>query len=266
MIKISVVITCYNKEKFIRETLDSVLAQTFSDYEIIIVNDGSTDNSFTVINEYQSKYPQKIKIVNQENRGAAAARNAGIQAAEGEYIFPLDSDDKISVDCLEALYEAGQAAKADVVFSKVAFFGAKTGNFLLKNPTKYNMVFENCVVCSALYKKEDWVRFGGYDENMLNGHEDWDFWLYFIEAGKKFYKVPKELFFYRIENNEVTGTAVKNYNENLEYMFSKHTALKKYRERVKKFRWLYRNKLLANGVIRTKILIFPVFYNRKFNA
>lgn len=266
MVKISVIIPCYNQEEFIGETLDSVLAQTFSDYEIIIVNDGSADNSPKIINGYRDNYPDKIKIVNQENCGLPAARNAGIREAQGEYIFPLDGDDKISSDCLQSLYDAIQTKRADVVFSKVVLFGQLSGLFILKNPTKYNMVYSNCVVCSSLYKKEDWLRFGGYDENMRNGLEDWDFWLNFIEAGKKFYKVKKELLFYRIENNFVTNMARENEEKITEYIFAKHSALKKYKERAIKFRWLYRNKMFTNGVIRTKILGIPVYYNRSFNA
>lgn len=266
MTEISVIIPCYNQEKYIAECLDSALEQTFSDYEIIIVNDGSTDKSLEIINEYYKKYPHKIKIVNQENRGPSAARNAGIREARGAYIFPFDGDDKISSDCLQSLYDARQRTGADVIFSNVVLFGQISGVFLLKNPTKYNMVFSNCVVCSALFKKKDWQQFGGYDENMRKGLEDWELWLNFVEAGKKFYKVKKQLLFYRIEDNAVTKIARENEEEVIEYIFTKHGALKKYKERAIKFRWLYRNKMFTNGVIRTKILGIPVYYNRKFNA
>ncbi len=266
MVKISVIIPCYNQENFIAETLNSVLAQTFSDYEIIIVNDGSADNSPKIINGYRDNYPDKIKIVNQENCGLPAARNAGIREAQGEYIFPLDGDDKISSDCLQSLYDAMQTKRADVVFSKVVFFGARSGVFLLKNPTKYNMVFGNCVVCSALYKKNDWQDFGGYDESMRRGFEDWEFWLNFIETNKKFYKVQKELFFYRMGINSLSVLTHKNQEEIADYIFSKHSALKKYREKAKKYRWLWRTSMPKSGVIITKLLGIPVYFNRKFNA
>lgn len=266
MIKISVIIPCYNQENFIRETLDSVLAQSFSDYEIVVVNDGSTDSSLEIINEYREKYSQKINIVNQENKGPSAARNSGIREAQGEYIYPLDGDDKISADCLQSLYDAMQVTGADVVFSKVVFFGAKTGIFLLKNPTKYHMVFGNCVVCSALYKKKDWQQFGGYDETMRKGFEDWEFWLNFIEAGKKFYKVQKELLYYRMGINAVSVFANTNEEKIREYIFNKHSALKNYRDKAKKYRWLWRTSMPKSGVIITKILGIPVYFNRKFNA
>ena len=116
MPKISVIIPCYNQEKYIAEAIESVLAQTFESFEIIVVNDGSKDQSLEIIKSYTSKYPNKISCIDQENQGVIASRNNAITQAKGEYIFPLDGDDKIASDCLEKLYNAMINNKGDVIY------------------------------------------------------------------------------------------------------------------------------------------------------
>ena len=105
MPKISVIIPVYNVEKYLARCLDSVIAQTFSDIEIICINDGSTDNAGQILSEYAKK-DKRIKIITQENSGVVAARNNGIASSVGEYIYPLDGDDIIAPMTLEKLYNA----------------------------------------------------------------------------------------------------------------------------------------------------------------
>lgn len=99
---ISVIIPVYNVELYLAECLDSVLTQTYPHYEVICVNDGSTDGSQAILENYAAKY-DKIQVINQDNKGLSAARNAGIAAAKGDYVFLLDSDDKIEKHALETL-------------------------------------------------------------------------------------------------------------------------------------------------------------------
>ncbi len=217
---ISIIIPCYNQELYIAECLDSVIAQTFSDFEAIVINDGSTDNSLQIIKEYLEK-DNRIKLVNQDNLGVVSSRNVGLHAAQGNYIYPLDGDDKIAPNCLEVLLKAMQSNKGDVIYSQVEYFGSKTGLFNRPLPTKNLMANTNCVVSSALYKKADALKYGGYDINMNAGLEDWEFWCNFVFDNKKFYRVPEVLFFYRQQecsrNNEFsneTKDALKRYVEN----------------------------------------------------
>ena len=105
MPKISVIVPVYNVEKYLHECVDSVLAQTFTDFELILVNDGSQDNSGAICDEYASK-DERIIIIHQNNQGQAAARNAGVAIAKGEWIHFLDSDDLIHPQMLEILYGA----------------------------------------------------------------------------------------------------------------------------------------------------------------
>ena len=113
MPKISVIIPVYNVEKYLGWCLDSVIHQTLQDIEIICVNDGSTDNSLKILEDY-AKRDNRIKIINKSNEGLGAARNSGIRISNGDYLYYLDSDDWISLDCLEKLYNQITEDKADV--------------------------------------------------------------------------------------------------------------------------------------------------------
>ena len=111
--KVSVIIPVYNVEQYLRECLDSVVNQTLKDIEIICVNDGSTDNSLVILEEYAAK-DERIKIVNKENGGLSSARNCAIPLARGEYIGFVDSDDWIDLDFYEKLYNTAKKYKAEI--------------------------------------------------------------------------------------------------------------------------------------------------------
>ena len=112
---VSVVIPVYNVEQFLKECVDSVLAQTFQEYEIILVDDGATDNSGILCDEYADKY-NKVRVIHRKNGGLSAARNTGLDAAKGKYVYFLDSDDYIRNDTLETLIAIAQQDNSDVVF------------------------------------------------------------------------------------------------------------------------------------------------------
>ena len=99
-IKFSIIVPVYNVEKFLRESLDSIVAQTFKDFEVICVNDGSTDNSLDILEEY-AKNDSRIKIISQENQGQGIARNKAIDIAQGRYLLFVDPDDWIETNALE---------------------------------------------------------------------------------------------------------------------------------------------------------------------
>jgi len=98
---VSIIIPVFNKAPYIRETLDSALGQTYPNIELVLVNDGSTDGSLAILEGYQSKFPEKVKLINQANGGVSKATNVGIQASNGEYIQFLDADDLLSPDKIE---------------------------------------------------------------------------------------------------------------------------------------------------------------------
>lgn len=126
--KLSIIIPVYNAEKFLGECIDSVLAQTFTDYEIILVDDGSTDESGNICDQYVLRLPDRIKVVHKLNGGAASARNAGLAEARGEYIGFVDGDDTILPDMYRILMENMISYDADIVESCFIQSGIKNND------------------------------------------------------------------------------------------------------------------------------------------
>lgn len=136
-IKTSVIIPVYNVEKYIRECLESVFAQTQKEIEVIVVDDGSTDGSVEIVREYQEKY-NNLRIISQRNQGLGAARNTGFRNARGKYVYYLDSDDCIKQDLLEACYECAESGKLEAVFFDAEPFWEEEKNSDCKQKNIYD--------------------------------------------------------------------------------------------------------------------------------
>ena len=197
MPKVSVIIPCYNLGKYLDEAVDSVLAQTFRDFEIIVVNDGSTDRA---TNELLDRYDRPtVRVIRTKNQGLARARNTGIAEARGEYILPLDADDTIGPRYLElAVARLNSNRNLGIVYCRGELFGDRNGPVAAPEFSRRIMLFSNLIFCSALFRKEDWRRVGGYNPEMVHGCEDWDFWLSVLELGRTVHRIPRVLFFYRV--------------------------------------------------------------------
>lgn len=115
MKKVTLIVPVYNSEKYIGKCLDSILNQTYTNFEILVVNDGSKDNSQKVIEEYQNKYPDKIIAINQENKGVSKTRNESIKKANGDYIMFIDNDDFLDSDYIETFVTETEKGDYDVV-------------------------------------------------------------------------------------------------------------------------------------------------------
>lgn len=152
-IKVSVIVPVYNVEKFIDKCLNSLVNQTLKEIEIIVVNDGSPDNSQKIIDEYVKKYPDKIKSFIKENGGQGSARNMGMEKAVGEYISFVDSDDWLDLNTLEKMYNLAKKDKSDIVIcDMVDHYSNYT---IYHNCTKYNSVFEvTPSACNKIFRKE----------------------------------------------------------------------------------------------------------------
>ena len=138
MAKISVVIPVYNSEKYLEKCLDSLLNQTLNDIEIVLVNDGSRDNSQQIIDRYREKYPDIIKSYTQENSGQASARNRGLEYAGGEFISFIDSDDYMELDAYERAYTKAKETDSDIVC--FGFYEIKNGK---KEQRNYTFLYED---------------------------------------------------------------------------------------------------------------------------
>lgn len=194
-VRVSVVVPCFNHGKYIPEMLQSVLDQTYPFLEIIIVNDGSTDDTATILNRIRSK---KVTVFHTANHGPAHARNLAITHARGDLIVNLDADDKIAPDFLRRCTEIMDAhPEAGIVYSNVQLFGAINEPFNIPDYTFEGMLRSNCIVANACFRKSDWEKTEGYAISLTNGYEDFDFWLSIIELGRKVRKIEEPLVFYR---------------------------------------------------------------------
>jgi len=136
--KLSYIIPVYNVEKYLRQCVDSILAQTMDDYEIILVDDGSPDNCPAICDEYKEKYPEVVKVIHKTNGGLASARNAGLEIAQGDYIFFVDSDDYLESDGIEKILCCAVENKVDVLHNSFYCFNENT-----KEKTTSRIKFDN---------------------------------------------------------------------------------------------------------------------------
>ena len=120
--KVSIIVPVYNIENYIRVCVESILAQTYESFELILVDDGSKDNSGILCDEYAA-IDSRVKVIHKENGGVSSARNTGLQQAKGKWIMYVDGDDWIEPDMIESLIEAAKATEADLVFGDYMKYG-----------------------------------------------------------------------------------------------------------------------------------------------
>jgi glycosyltransferase involved in cell wall biosynthesis len=204
---VSIVIPCYNQACYLEEAVKSVLNSSYKDFEIIIVNDGSSDNTEEVALKLQKEIAG-IRYFYQENKGPSSARNLGIKNSEGSIILPLDADDLISPSYIEEAVKVLENQKnVKVVYCEAEMFGEKIGKWIIPDFSINKLVRRNLIFSTAFYKKSDWERIGGYDEKMTWSLEDWDFWLSMLKDGGEVVRLPMVGFFYRISKNTRTENA-----------------------------------------------------------
>ena len=196
---VSIIVPCYNQAEYLDECLQSVLHQTYENWECIIVNDGSPDNTDEVVKKWIIK-DSRFKYYYQENAGVSSARNLGILKSIGEYILPLDGDDKIAENYIKQAIEV--FIKDDllkVVYCKAEKFGDEMGEWDLPSFSLKSLALDNMIFSSALFKRRDWQKVGGYDDKMLDGLEDWEFWIAILKNGGKVLRLDITGFYYRIK-------------------------------------------------------------------
>jgi len=224
---VSIIVPCYKQAHFLNESLQSVLNQTYVDWECIIVNDGSQDNTESIAKQWCKK-DNRFSYLYKENGGLSSARNSGIAISKGEYILPLDADDCIYKDYLIKLVpELQQDNSLAIVSCYSQFFekNLKNINYELKpNGTTYHyLLYVNQLIASSLYRKKCWEEVGGYDENMKKGFEDWEFWIAITKLGWKYKVVAEFLFYYRKSKKSMLVDTINNHSEtNKEYIYKKH--------------------------------------------
>ncbi len=223
--KVSVIIPCFNQGKFVDDAVESVLNQTFQNFEIIIINDGSSD---TFTNNLLKNYKKpKTKVIHTSNQGVSSARNTAIAMARGKYILPLDADDKIANTYLEkAVKILDDNPKIGIVYCEAELFGIKNEKWSLPAYKFPKILTRNCIFVSGFFRKTDWQKTKGYSTEMKHGFEDWEFWLSLIELGVEIYRIPEILFYYRqTSNSRSTKMGKKREKQAIQNLFNFHPKL-----------------------------------------
>ena len=194
--KVSVVIPCYNQAAFLRECLDSVFAQTYRDFEVIVVDDGSTEpESVRILDAFDDP---RVRLIRKRNEGVSIARNEAIAAARGEYVLPIDADDRIAPGFLS--FAAGvldARPEVGIVGGRTERFGAESGPWDRSGYSFPLVLMANMLVNTCCFRRADWETVGGYNPNMRYGWEDWDFWLSLIGLGRRIVLSSETLHYYR---------------------------------------------------------------------
>jgi glycosyltransferase involved in cell wall biosynthesis len=227
--KLSVVMPCFNHGEFIGEAVASVAAARREDLELIVIDDGSTDER--TLREMDRLERQGLRVLRQKNGGLASARNAGITAATSEYIVPLDADDRLRTEWIDqGLAILDRQSTVGVVYGDAQCFG--TRSYLWRTGPFYAepLMHANYIHACALFRRSVWEQNGGYDGTMpTQGLEDWDFWLGALERGWEFSYLPAIFFEYRQRCGSMIASANDVHEQIVEFVAKKHGPL--YRKR-----------------------------------
>ncbi len=198
---VSVIIPCHNYGKFLRECVESVVNQTYQNLEVIIVNDGSFDDTAEVASQLSIQYPQ-VSVISQRNSGQPAiARNGGIAAAKGAYILCLDADDKIFPEFIEHTARClNENPEVAIAYPDQQNFGDKSNFEPHPEYSSRNLVWFNFIPPASLFRKKAWEATGGFATNVV-GYEDWDFWVSCGEKGFTGKHVAGAIWYYRVHGD-----------------------------------------------------------------
>ena len=220
---ISVVIPCYNDGKYLPETIARLKQQTYTNFEIIIVNDGSTDE-ITITYLHSLSTDAQIKVIHQANARMSGARNTGAKHAKGNFIAALDADDYFDNTFFEkALGVFEKEPQTAVVTSYIRFFGNHSGSSKPRGGSAANFLFSNQCPACAMVKKTVWDDVGGYDEDMKLGYEDWEFYIRITQKNWNVHVIPAHLLFYRqTDKSTLANDTIPNRAILINYIVDKH--------------------------------------------
>lgn len=225
---LSVVIPCYNHGEFLLEAIASVESCGGRHWEIVIVNDGSTERA--TLELLETLRIRGYCIVDQVNQGLSAARNAGINRACGRYILPLDADNCVQLPYLTRAIEVlDQYPDVGVVYGNLELFGEQSGIVQVPRFSVDLLLVGNAIDACAVFRRSIWNDLGGYDSQIPGkiGYEDWDFWLGALERGWKFWHLEDVGFSYRCRPNSMVSSCniPENRSRLFQYICAKHAKL-----------------------------------------
>jgi glycosyltransferase involved in cell wall biosynthesis/GT2 family glycosyltransferase len=223
---ISIVIPVHDDARYLMDALVSVFDGDAGvvGFEVVVVDDGSTDPA-TIAAIDAIDWP-RVTVIRQENRGLPGARNAGIRAARGAYVVPLDSDDMLGPSYLGAMLRALDA-HPDAAFAHcwAHLFGDVERVWQTRPYNPYQLLLSNSVVGCVMMRRSAWEAVGGYDETMTRGNEDWELWVRFLEAGYGQVQLPEPHFHYRKHGTSMSVETEARFEEGRREIAARHPAL-----------------------------------------
>jgi glycosyltransferase involved in cell wall biosynthesis len=258
--KASVVVPCFNSGSTIAKTIDSIRTQSYSNIEILIVDDGSED--FETLAILKTFSIQGIRVIrHQENLGLPAARNSGFRAATGLFVLFLDSDDWYAKEAMEVMIErALSSSQPSFVFTDLILEGQRSG-ILERSYRSFTQLMINRIPCSILVSKNSFADDNLYDESLTLGLEDWDFNLSLISKGFKPIRIGIPLFHYSVSSQGMLlSTTQKNFFSVWRQIRAKHDSLYSLRSIVRTLRLEISSFGLSSvfpGSIMLLLSIFP---------
>lgn len=214
----------YNQMKYIADAVDSVKRQTYTNWELLIIDDGSPDNIMQLALKFE-KSDSRIHAFHTPNRGLAGARNFGIRQARGEYILPLDADDTLEPEYIAACIKAFlKNPLIKVAYTQWRFFGTTNRTTKIHYQGYPNLLARNSIFATAMYRRKDALEIGGYDENIRISFEDWEFWIRLLDEKSIVYQDRRALFNYRKKemSMSVAGSTEGNLSKMHLYIITKH--------------------------------------------
>ncbi len=214
---VSVVLPAYNQSHYLPAALDSVFAQTYSNYELIVVDDGSTDATPEVLADYQRRH--RFTVIRQVNGGLPRALNAGFAVAQGEFLTWTSSDNIMLPDMLQVLVQALDVDRTvGLVYADRYLIdddGNELGRFNVPDYDPYLLLHIDLVQCCFLYRRECMTRVGLYDPEFVYG-EDWEYWIR-ISHFYAMKRIPQALYRYRLHRNSMTSELMRGTARSLSY-------------------------------------------------
>jgi glycosyltransferase involved in cell wall biosynthesis len=194
---VTVIVPCYNDGGYILESLESLCQQAFKNFEVLVINDGSTDpKTLEILESVCNRFPSlDMKVISQENQGPSGARNHGVRKASGQWIMMLDADDKLSSEHLRMTVSLARKKNLDFVSTDYQNFGAQ--NYVTRvNINFYDELFANRILGCSLFKKSVLIE-QPYDPAFRHGYEDWELWIRLMKKGYQGEVIHEPLYFYR---------------------------------------------------------------------
>ena len=267
---VSIIIPIYNVENYLEDCIESVLNQTYDNYEIILVNDGSTDRSGEIAKKYSEKF-NNIYLINQDNKGVSEARNVGIKHSRGEYLYFLDSDDMIRDDMLEICVSNLKNNNLDVVHFGYKFVKDSkvirkskiiscnkilSGKEFFKDSVK-NALAQNHEACTYVYRKKVWINNSISYKNIVFA-EDAEVYIRVLMSDVKILEIPEYLYIYRFRE----GSAVTKKSYSINYLKSIDEVIKTYIEKMYENLDLEKEfKKYIKSFIETKLRVLSLLEN-----